>query len=81
MRSLSMVYPGRCNLADRLLRRTSKDYVALVDINLDIEPNTFVSIIGPSGCGKSTLLNIVAGLAAPSTGTVMLNGNPIYKPG
>ncbi|MCS6782591.1 MAG: ABC transporter ATP-binding protein [Gloeomargarita sp. SKYBB_i_bin120] len=66
---------------DRVTRRSTKNYVALSDINLDIEPNTFVSIIGPSGCGKSTLLNIIAGLVRPTGGKVFLNGQPITGPG
>ena len=35
------------------------DTVALKDINLQIRPGEFISIIGPSGCGKSTLLKII----------------------
>ncbi|ALC90881.1 sugar ABC transporter ATPase [Bacillus sp. FJAT-18017] len=53
----------------------------LSDINLSIREGEFVSILGPSGCGKSTLLSIVAGLTRPTSGEVMLNGNPIKKPG
>lgn len=43
---------------------------ALEPIDLAIEEGSFVSLVGPSGCGKSTLLRLVAGLAAPSAGTV-----------
>jgi NitT/TauT family transport system ATP-binding protein len=53
----------------------------LSDINIDINEGEFVSILGPSGCGKSTLLSIVAGLTKPTSGEVLLNGNPIKKPG
>ncbi|MFC4798836.1 ABC transporter ATP-binding protein [Neobacillus sp. GCM10023253] len=53
----------------------------LSDINLEIKEGEFVSILGPSGCGKSTLLSIVAGLTKPSSGEVLLNGQPITKPG
>ncbi len=41
---------------------------ALIDINLYLATNEFVSIVGPSGCGKSTLLRLIAGLTAPSGG-------------
>jgi len=47
---------------------------ALADIDLTIAPGEFVSLIGPSGCGKSTLFNIIAGLQAPSTGRVLIDG-------
>ena len=36
-----------------------EDTIALKDINLQIRPGEFISIIGPSGCGKSTLLRIM----------------------
>jgi len=78
---VSMVYRGRSGLINKLTQRTSKDYVALANINFDIAPNTFVSIIGPSGCGKSTLLNLIAGLTSPSSGAILINGEEVYAPG
>jgi NitT/TauT family transport system ATP-binding protein len=48
--------------------------IALQDINLDIAPGEFVSLIGPSGCGKSTLLRVIGDLVTPTTGTVLING-------
>jgi NitT/TauT family transport system ATP-binding protein len=54
--------------------------IALQDIDLVIERGEFVSVVGPSGCGKSTLLLITAGLAAPSTGSVAVNGKTVRKP-
>lgn len=59
----------------------SKGYIALEDVNLRIEKNTFVSIIGPSGCGKSTLLNLLAGLDRPSQGQILIDGERIKGPG
>jgi nitrate/nitrite transport system ATP-binding protein len=81
LQNVFKVFPGRQSWQDKLLRRTSQDFVAIADINLDITPNTFVSIIGPSGCGKSTLLNIIAGLTIPTSGSVLLNGVNVQKPG
>jgi nitrate/nitrite transport system ATP-binding protein len=81
LQGVSKVFPGRTSLTDKLLRRTSKSFVAIADIDLDVSPNTFVSIIGPSGCGKSTLLNIIAGLSQPTTGHVCINGQVVSAPG
>ena len=54
---------------------------ALERIDLEIADNDFLCILGPSGCGKSTLLRIVAGLEVPSTGKVLLDGQPVQRPG
>jgi len=43
---------------------------ALENFSLDVRQGEFVSLLGPSGCGKSSALRIVAGLSAPSEGTV-----------
>ena len=39
---------------------------ALAEVNLDVGPGEFISIVGPSGCGKSTLLRIIADLVDPT---------------
>jgi NitT/TauT family transport system ATP-binding protein len=49
---------------------------ALVDIDLEIAPGAFVSLIGPSGCGKSTQLRLIANLTEPTTGQILVNGKP-----
>src|SRR6266852_966374 len=54
--------------------------VALNGIDLDIVRGSFVSIVGPSGCGKSTLLQIIAGLVAPTSGEVFLEGRRVEDP-
>jgi NitT/TauT family transport system ATP-binding protein len=48
---------------------------ALDGIDLTVEAEEFVAVLGPSGCGKSTLLNMMAGLLAPTAGTIWLDGD------
>lgn len=54
-----------------------KAFVAVRDINLDVQEGEFVSLVGPSGCGKSTLLNMVAGLFAPTAGDISYKQGPV----
>ena len=51
------------------------------DVSFSIADREFVSIIGPSGCGKTTMMNIVAGFVEPTSGSVLLDGNPVGGPG
>lgn len=53
----------------------------LRDINIQIKPGEFISIVGHSGCGKSTLLKIIAGLVSYDFGTVEINDKKITTPG
>ncbi len=52
---------------------------ALQEIDLEIEPGEFVSLIGPSGCGKSTLLRVIGDLIQPSAGSVDVNGKAAHQ--
>lgn len=49
--------------------------VALQGLDLEIAAGEFVSLLGPSGCGKSTALRLIAGLAAPTAGSVFRSGD------
>lgn len=46
-------------------------------VDLDIDPGEIIAVVGPSGCGKSTLLRLLAGLDAPSAGSVTVDGTPL----
>lgn len=57
-------------------RRTDL-YTAVEDVTLAVGAGEFVSVVGPTGCGKTTLLNVAAGLLAPTSGTILVFGNPL----
>jgi NitT/TauT family transport system ATP-binding protein len=66
---------------DGLAKRfTAHGRAAFTDITFSAGQGEFVAVIGPSGCGKSTLLHIMAGLSAPSSGTVRLKGEAVHQP-
>jgi len=66
------------NVSKAFVRRGSTEpFIAVRDVNLEIESGRFICLIGPSGSGKSTLLNMTAGLFHPSRGKVFYDGAEI----
>lgn len=57
------------------------EFIALKNVDLQINKGEFVSLIGHSGCGKSTVLNLVAGLHMPTDGGVIVDGREVAGPG
>lgn len=53
---------------------------ALSEVSLDVQQGQFVAVIGRSGCGKSTLLRVIAGLLAPTSGQVWIDGTRVTAP-
>jgi NitT/TauT family transport system ATP-binding protein len=53
------------------------DFLAVSNVNLEVEDGEFVCVLGPSGCGKTTLLRLAAGLDAPTEGELFLDGKKI----
>ena len=53
---------------------------ALGGIDLEVRPREVVALIGPNGCGKSTLLRVIAGLIAPTAGSVAVDDAPVTGP-
>jgi NitT/TauT family transport system ATP-binding protein len=57
-----------------------RPFQALKEINIDIQPGEFISIVGPSGCGKSTLMLMVAGLLNLTSGEIGVGDKKVSKP-
>ena len=57
--------------------KTGKDFYAVKDTSLTIEPGSFVTLLGPSGCGKTTTLRMIAGFESPDEGEIYLGDEAI----
>ena len=58
----------------------AEGFTAVLNVSLTIPDGKIVSILGPSGCGKSTFLEILAGLQAPTGGTIHIDGKLVLEP-
>jgi NitT/TauT family transport system ATP-binding protein len=67
-------YAVRLDHVSKSFGRAGTQQLVLDTISLDVAPGEFVTLLGASGCGKSTLLNLVAGLDAPSAGSISVPG-------
>ncbi len=68
------------NVRQAYMKDSSADLVVLDDVAVDLRAGEIVGLLGRSGSGKSTLLRIIAGLLAPTSGTVTWRGAPLRGP-
>jgi len=61
----------------KTVRSGTEDLTILSDVTIDIPEGQFVALTGTSGSGKSTLLGLIAGLDAPTTGSIIIDGGEI----
>ena len=64
---------------EKVYENAAGKFVALRNINLQLDAGQFISIVGKSGCGKSTLLNMITGIDHPTAGDVIIGNEHIYK--
>mgnify|MGYP001485555635 CR=1 FL=1 len=67
------------NVAKLFNPGTPDEKVALLNINLTLNPGDFVTVIGSNGAGKSTLMNIISGVLKPDSGVVRIDQNEIHQ--
>ena len=53
-------------------------FVAVENLSLTIESNSFITLLGPSGCGKTTTLRMIAGLETPTEGSITIDGKTVF---
>ena len=63
----------------KVVRSGTEDLTILDHVSLEIPDGEFVAIVGASGSGKSTLLGLIAGLDAPTSGTILIDGADITR--
>ena len=71
----------KLNSVTKTVRSGTEDLTILSDVSLDIPEGQFVALTGASGSGKSTLLGLIAGLDAPSSGSITIDGDEITSMG
>ena len=64
---------------EKVYRTGKLEYPALRSVDLTIDEGEMVAIVGPSGSGKTTIMNMITGIDRPTTGAVMVDGQPVHS--
>jgi NitT/TauT family transport system ATP-binding protein len=65
--------------ATKRFRGSSGILTAVSDLTMNVGAGEFVAVVGPTGCGKSTTLSLISGLEPPSSGEVVVAGQPVRQ--
>jgi putative ABC transport system ATP-binding protein len=63
----------------KTIRNADREIHIIRNVSFDVPSKQFVAVMGPSGSGKSTLLGLIAGLDAPTSGSIIIDGHEITK--
>ena len=61
------------------VKKSFGDFIALHELDLDIQEGEFLTLLGPSGCGKTTTLRLVAGFIEPTNGSILLGDQDVTQ--
>ena len=73
-------YEGENVLEAREVTKRFGGLVAVKTVNMNIKRGMIYSLIGPNGAGKTTFFNVIAGILPPTSGHVVINGQPLIAP-
>ncbi|MEE8345891.1 MAG: ABC transporter ATP-binding protein [Dehalococcoidia bacterium] len=68
-----------CRSISKVYRTGGGSVTAISEVDLDISSGELTAVVGPSGCGKTTLLSLLGGLERPSSGEVLVHGEPLER--
>ena len=68
--------PRPRSYTDKGLTKKFGDLLVLNDISFNVKKGDFVCIVGPTGCGKTTFLNLLVKLIEPTSGQILIDGEP-----
>lgn len=77
-RLVRVAQPTSLGVTARSITKAIQSVTILDDISIKLEPGEFVGLLGPSGAGKTTLLDALNGLRPATSGTVLINDDPLY---